>query len=347
MMQLKLYETSFTVSAQCLPHVLRAAGYRTTFFQSSLGAFEDRPRLVANLGFQGFGAWEDLGGEPLGYLASDDESLVVPFERFVDAGPAPFLAVMLTSATHHPYRLSKAAEARTAATGAPAGTPFERYQRLVEAEDALVGSVVAALEQRGLAERTIVVVLGDHGEGFGDQGVKQHDTNFFEEGLRVPWVMAGPGVPAQRVSGTASLIDVTPTILDALKVPLDGEAKEMLLGASVLGGAAPDGPRPFGCWFDGKCRGYVDGGVKVVMVPESDQSFAFDLATDPGERKPRPLGRREQGVLGRIGAIIDQHRTDTWPFELGQLDIFAPWRCPTGRPCRHPRSPPGGMFHRP
>src|SRR5690606_25752739 len=136
------------------------------------------------LGFASFAAWEDIGGEPLGYLASDDESLAAPLFRFIDQADGPFFAVLLTSATHHPYRLSTVAEARAEAADAPRGTSFERYHRLVEAEDALLGNLVAGLERRGLGQRTIVIAVGDHGEGFGDKGVKQHDTNFFEEGLR-------------------------------------------------------------------------------------------------------------------------------------------------------------------
>src|SRR5690606_21664286 len=62
LMQLALYETSATTQVQCLPHIATAAGCRTAFLQSSLGAFEDRPRLIANLGFASFAAWEDIGG---------------------------------------------------------------------------------------------------------------------------------------------------------------------------------------------------------------------------------------------------------------------------------------------
>jgi lipoteichoic acid synthase len=347
LMQLALYEIAATAPAQCLPHVLAGAGYRTGFLQSALGAFEDRPRLVANLGFGHFAAWEDIGGEPLGYLASDDESLAAPLFAFVDQAPGPFFAVLLTSATHHPYRLPPAAEARAAAAGAPRGSDLERYHRLVEAEDALLAAVVAELGRRDLLERTIVVAVGDHGEGFGDKGVKQHDTNFFEEGLRVPWAMAGPGVPVQKVRGAASLLDVTPTLLAALGVELAEETRAALPGASLLAGAPPPGPRPFGCWFDGKCRGYVEGEVKVVAVPESGHVFAFDLDRDPAEGRARPLGERERAVLGRVERLIDRHRTAVWPFELAAMERFPPWRCPPRRPCRHPNSPPGGMFGRP
>jgi arylsulfatase A-like enzyme len=343
LMQVALHEISPATSAQCLPHVLAAAGYRTAFLQSSLGAFEDRPRLVANLGFERFLAWEEIQGEPLGYLASDDESLAAPFAAFLDAGPGPFLAVLLTSATHHPYRLSRAAEARAAAAGSPRGSPFERYLRLVEAEDALIEDAVAALDARGLLERTLVVALGDHGEGFGDRGVKQHDTNFFDEGLRVPWVMAGPGVPIGRVVGAASLLDVTPTILDALDVALDDEVAPSLPGASLLAARPPRGPRPFGCWFDDKCRGYVEGSIKVVFSPGSQQAFAFDLDVDRDERRARPLDARERDTLDRINQLIERHQTGA-PVDLVPLERFPGWACPEGGHCRHPASPPGGMF---
>src|SRR6185436_10270471 len=100
------------------------------------------------------------------------------------ASDRPFFLPVLTSATHHPYRLPKTLTAP--------GTPPQRYARLVEAEDALLGDILKALDDNKLTGSTIVVALGDHGEGFGDRGVRQHDNNYFEEGLHVPFVIAGP-----------------------------------------------------------------------------------------------------------------------------------------------------------
>jgi len=50
---------------------------------------------------------------------------------------------------------------------------------LVERADALLGKVLASLQRRGLTERTLVVALGDDGEGFGEKGVRQHN-NYYE-----------------------------------------------------------------------------------------------------------------------------------------------------------------------
>lgn len=349
LMQLALLETSMAIQVQCLPAVLRAAGWRTGFFQSSLGVFEDRPRLVRKLGFAEFAAWEDIGGEPLGYLASDDESLAGALAAWLDrgGGRGPFFATLLTSATHHPYRLSRAAAARAQATGAAIGDPRERHARLIEAEDHLIGRVRDLLRERGLDGNTVVVALGDHGEGFGEKGIRQHDNNFFEEGLHVPWVMAGPGVPHVSVGGEASLVDVTPTILQVLGVPLSPAAARAIPGRGLLRGSP--GPRlvVFSCWYDERCRGFVEGGRKVVFVPDANRAFWFDLAADPGERRPRPLTAELAERLLEAHRLVDSHRTPEWPDERAAMTDYPPWDCPAGQTCRHPKSPPAGLFAAP
>ncbi|HEY5924804.1 MAG TPA: sulfatase-like hydrolase/transferase, partial [Kofleriaceae bacterium] len=164
LMQTAIYEASSTIDAQCVPEILDAAGWRTGFFQSAIGTFEHRPRLVRRLGFRHFVAAEHISNQITGYLASDDQTLLDPVTRWIDEQPnAPFMVTVLTSGTHHPYALPPAVAARVRAEGSPGGTDRERYHRLVENQDVLLGGIVRALEQRGLLERTIIVVLGDHG----------------------------------------------------------------------------------------------------------------------------------------------------------------------------------------
>jgi arylsulfatase A-like enzyme len=342
LMQLALIEADGPLDIQCLPAALGAAGWRTGFFQSSVGAFEDRPRLVRRMGFSSFAAWEDIGGQPLGYLASDDESLAAPLAAWIDRDRGrPFFAVLLTSSTHHPYRLSDAAEA----AGGPAGTPRDRYHRLIEAEDRLVGRVVALLAERRLTGSTIVVALGDHGEGFGEKGIRQHDNDFFDEGLRVPWVIAGPRVPHAVVPGDASLIDLAPTLLELAGAAMPPAVAETTPARSLASGASP-GPRllVFSCWFDIRCRGFVGNGQKVVFIPETSRAFWFDLALDPNENSPRPLDDQLARHLERAHMVIDSHRVLEWPKGRAAMNDYPPWTCPAGESCRHPKSPAGGMF---
>ncbi len=347
-MQNALYELSDSTVIQCLPAVLRAAGWRTAFFQSAVGGFEERPRMARRMGFERFAAWEDIQGEPIGYLASDDESLAAPLDAFIgDARDRPFFAVLLTSGPHHPYRLSSRARARAAESGAPTRSPRDAYLRLVEAEDALLGAVRQVLAARGVADRTIVVALGDHGEGFGEKGTRQHDNNFYEEGLHVPWVMTGPGVPRRAIATDVSLMDVSPTVLGLLGGRLAPDTAAATPARDLLSTPAAEleaRPAVFSCWFDARCRGFVHRGRKVVFVPEAGRAFVYDLARDPDERDPRPLDDELRALLLQTHVIIDAHRAPDWPDERAAVDDYPPWHCDSEGRCAHPKSPPGVLF---
>lgn len=350
-MQAGTFEVSSTVRTQCLPRILSSSGYRTAFLQSALGSFEDRPRLVDSFGFDHFEAWEQIQGEPLGYLASSDDSLAPALARWLDAAGdqrEPFFATLLTSSTHHPYRLPERAVRRIATSGAPASNAHERYARLVEEEDALLGDVLEVLRRRNLLDHTIVIVVGDHGEGLGDKGVRQHDSNFYEEGLRVPFVIAGPGVPHREIEGNVSLVDMTPTLLGLLGIQVSERAAQTIDGRDFLRVSTPDDePRYFACWFETHCRGFVLGTRKVVEVPRSNTAFWFDLAADPDEAQPRPLTPELRAMIPALRRVVHAHQTRSWPFELTTTRRYGDWRCPAGEPCRHPATPPGGLFRRP
>jgi lipoteichoic acid synthase len=342
LMQKKVAEVSADLKVQCLPSILAEAGYETAFFQSSWGTFEWRPRLVQRLGFGLFRAWEDIRGQELGYLASDDESLAAPFGKWLDeirASKQPFMATLLTSAPHHPYRLSRRAEKAAHEGGLPIETDEQRYLRLLEAEDRLLEALLKALERRRLRDKTIVVVVGDHGEGFGEKGVKQHDNNFYEEGLRVPLVIVGPGVPQREVEGNATLLDVTPTLLALLGIELDAKGAAALDGHNLLAEDFPgDLPRYFSCWFEMRCRGFVVGETKVVYEPQADEAWYYDLANDPGEANPLALTKALEAELLRLQDRLQRARARKYSVVFGDTYI-GPWRCAAGESeCRHPNA---------
>ncbi len=94
------------------------------------------------------------------------------------------------------------------------------YDREVAYVDRQVARLLAALAHLGLERDTLVVLLSDHGEEFWEHGGVEHGHTFFDEVVRVPLILRGPGVPAgRRVGALTSLADVTPTILDLLGLP--------------------------------------------------------------------------------------------------------------------------------
>src|SRR5262249_45631323 len=133
----------------------------------------------------------------------------------------PFFAWVHLYDAHAPY------DAPAATRGRVKSSP---YDAAVSTADAAVGSLVAALEQSGQLEHTLVVVVADHGEGLGDHGEKEDGLLLYDSVLHVPWIMRLPG---RQHAGTVvatqvRAIDVLPTVAELAGVPvpggLDGES---------------------------------------------------------------------------------------------------------------------------
>jgi len=86
--------------------------------------------------------------------------------------------------------------------------------------DSELARLFAGLEQRGLAENTIVCVIADHGEEFGEHGKVGHGHGLWQDLLHVPWILFVPGRGAQRVDTPVSLVDLFPTLIGAAGLPV-------------------------------------------------------------------------------------------------------------------------------
>ncbi|PTQ12739.1 choline-sulfatase [Sphingomonas oleivorans] len=104
------------------------------------------------------------------------------------------------------------------------------YYGAISFVDEQVGAILASLEEAGLADDTVVILCGDHGEMLGERGL-WYKMNFFEGAARVPLIISAPGIFApRRVRENVSLVDMLPTLLDLAEVgaaegaPLDGRS---------------------------------------------------------------------------------------------------------------------------
>jgi len=187
----------------------RERGYRTAAFVSAFP-------LDRRFGFdRGFDVYDD-------HLPRGNDPRRTPYvERFADAttdavlrwleSPAetparPFFLWVHYYDPHAPYEPPGefAARFRTAP-----------YDGEVAFADQQLGRLLRALEQRGLLARTLVLAMSDHGEGLGEHGEGTHGLFVYDSTLKVPFIVAGPGVATPRVAPTvARVIDVLPTLLD-------------------------------------------------------------------------------------------------------------------------------------
>jgi hypothetical protein len=273
--------TEAHAAAACapLPAILARDGYRTALFHSGRFGYLGMEPIVAQ---QAFGTAEDagaIGGNVQSSFGVDEPATVARMLKWIDAlkSGERFLLTYLPVAGHHPYA--------TPTPGPFTGrTEFVAYQNaLVEADRAL-GALVDGLRARGLADRTLFVFVGDHGEAFNQHpGNMGHSLFLYDENVHVPLVVAAPGsrLPSTRVARVASVVDVAPTVLDLLGLP----ASPLHEGASLLN------PREHMALFETDYAagwlGLRDRCWKAIVEVETRRTQLYDVCRDPRETTDR------------------------------------------------------------
>ncbi len=107
-----------------------------------------------------------------------------------------------------------------------------RYINAAHHVDAQIGRVLDTFVARGMAENTVLIVTGDHGEAFMEKGRWGHNSDFSEEQVRVPLVMSIPGRPPAVIEHVTSHLDVASTLLPLLGI--DTSAYQYSLGTHLL-----------------------------------------------------------------------------------------------------------------
>jgi arylsulfatase A-like enzyme len=172
--------------------------------------------------------------------------------------------------------------------------------------DAQLERLLAALAEAGVLERTIVVVTADHGEAFQEHGKLKHGIHLYEELIRVPLVVAGPGIAPGRAAVQAQGIDLLPTLAARLAVPAPpGLPGQDLLAApearpavsSTRWGARPDGT-------SGDLVAVRAGGWKLIEAPGTAHAEVYDLRRDPRERENLAAAGGERERLAALLAGV-------------------------------------------
>ncbi len=178
--------------------------------------------------------------------------------------------------------------------------------------DKLIGDLLGSLDELGLRDNTIVAITTDHGEEMFERGFMQHGKTLYEELTDLPMLFRIPGEAPRVIEEPAMLIDLTPTILGALGIPLDPRMQ----GRNWL---APDSIER-ATWseiHDDFVHKYAlrQDGWKLIWAPHDDEvDFPaenewelFDLTRDAGERSE--LSASEPERFRELRAQIEKQRT--------------------------------------
>lgn len=331
----------------------RAAGYATA-------AFTEDAFLSKDFGFDtGFEVFEEgPKGDPFRFPAHARDTVDRTLAWLKSRPASPFFVFVHSYEAHVPYEPSP--ENLRAVVGEEAAGPASPFARrfdglqsiafhrgtlpltpadlariadLYDAEvhglDAELGRLLAFLDGTGLASSTLVVLLADHGEEFGERAILGHGESLHESGLHVPLLLRLPGtIPAgTRVETPVGLGDVGPTIAElagigaifedtharSLSASLRGEDidrpvfSELERRSAVCPGAAPGAP--LGCDFD--AVSVRDVRYAYVQSRADGSEKLYDRRTDPDEKTDLAEARKEE--TARYRALVEDYRRTRTP----------------------------------
>jgi len=276
-----------------LAEVLKSRGLRTG---AVVGSFV--LDSMFNLG-QGFETYDDaLPGNQLNeaFLAERPARAVTDAAlRFLDGGKdARFFLWVHYFDPHHPYTAPSPFREQYARRG---------YDAEIAYVDVEIARLLAAITDRGLKSKTLIVLTADHGEGLNDHGEQSHGIFLYEEEIRVPLILSlPPHVPAGlRVRQTVRTVDIMPTILDLIRIdPL--EAAHTVQGRSLWPlMAEPDPAQPGEPAYSEAMAPLLQYGWSPIFsirderwkYVEAPRPELYDLAADAKEKSNLALLRPE------------------------------------------------------
>ncbi len=261
---------------ESLATILARDGYRSAFFEMSKGSFECGPGLAHNLGFDWAWFRENLEQPDtnLGYMSGDDCKLIDPATKWLTSKKSPFLLTIMTAVSHDPFVVPKSFGKPTAKT------MYGKYLQTINYTDHFVDMLYKRLQELGLAQNTLICILGDHGTSFRnkDSVTRWHP---YDEVVRVPWILYWPNhIKPKTITSLSSQLDVTPSILSLLGWDISD--------ANFEGKVAYKAPDPnrrvfFSSWYKNSPIGSVKAGLKTIYYPYMDSIIEYNLLTDPNE----------------------------------------------------------------
>jgi arylsulfatase A-like enzyme/Tfp pilus assembly protein PilF len=279
---------------QTMARVLKDRGYETAAFVASF-------TVAAKFGLaQGFDVYDEdfeTGRSILNFTAEIPADRVTEkFSRWLDGRTGgKFFGWVHFYDAHSPY------VPHGETTAGAGGEPWSLYEGEVRFVDAHIGKIVQALKAKGAYENTVIVIVGDHGEAFGEHKEQGHGIFCYEESLRVPLVLHNPRLfrSPKSVAGRVRLVDVMPSLLELLKAPTPSAVQGRSFWDLVDGREKEKREVYFESLFGQEefnwapLTGLIDGPDKYTSLPDAE---LYDIEADPRETRNLAAERRETAV---------------------------------------------------
>ena len=290
-----------------LASVLKERGARTAYLNNGDLEWAGMRHVLKNQGYETIEDYRAMGGATLSSWGTEDKILFDRLIRFIDEKPGqPFYALCWTDQTHDPYQLGLASkEMDFFGQQIPArhSNDLGRYLNLLRQVDQNLASLFRALRNRGLADDTLLVITGDHGEAFGDpHGQRGHGFTAYQEDVNVPLILWNPRLfpGGQRLDTIGGHVDLNATVAELMGIQPPGDWQ----GHSMF-----DPARPQRAYYLASIGEYLfgvrEGKWKYTFEATSGREFLTDLTADPDELKN--VAGSEPDICRKL-----RHRVAAW-----------------------------------
>lgn len=211
---------------------------------------------------------------------------------------------------------------------------LHEYYACITCLDGHIGRLLTTLDDLGLTENTLIIFSSDNGLALGSHGL-MGKQNVYEDGMKVPLILAGPGISPGKSDALVYLHDIFPSVCELVGAPqpegLDGRS----FGPVIRGDQ--NGVRDaLLLAFENSQRAVRDERWKLIRYPQINKSQLFDLATDPHET--RDLAGDPKQML-RVELLLNRMRLAQHEFGDEQpLTVKQP-KDPSWTPPKESRGP--------
>ena len=310
-----------------LATLFRSNGYRTGFFTPSDLTWADWNTFLAERGFDELHDYRNLSCSPLiSSWGVEDRCMIDAIIDRIEHAPAqPLFLMGWTTQTHHPYEPTPGVPTlELLRERTPDDYNLERYLNVLHETDRHLGRLFDAIRGAGLADNTLVVITGDHGQAFG----YPHDSwmqgkTLYQEDVHVPLMLWSPRHfrTATRSKLIGSHVDLAPTLAELAGVPAAPEWR----GRSLFDTARV--PRAyFYVAEDHFTLGIREDNWKYIFNLREGLDELYDLAQDPTEQTNlvKTLPERATQLRRRLAAWTEANRRQYQTPAPGVIRVSGP-----------------------
>ena len=165
---------------------------------------------------------------------------------------------------------------------------IELYDGEIAYTDLYMGKLFDEIDAMGLRDNSLVILSSDHGDEFWEHGGYQHGQSLYDELIRIPLIMRGPGIqPGSRLAADVQHIDLLPTLVAVAggTIPKEVKGRSLLPVLQATSGSEEVYNFAEALFLTEEKKTVRGQGYKLIYAPYSQQVELYDLRNDPGEQQ--------------------------------------------------------------